>query len=298
MDRGREHLPIPPKGYFGLLHKRLTHLYGCRCDQCQHQGEQLELANDPKFKSLLNTVEKAFKKLHKLGKYKIADLKKVKEYRQLITGTNSLLSRALNDNDLSEELLESLENDIFYFSQLKTHAQLFEASQLLLTEEKTIKSFQQFSKDIASIKTNYNESYLEAEYDFAVGSVLMADRWDKFKEGDRYLLQYRTAKDDKVRDSHRKLDETTLPKDHPFWDRFFPPNGWRCRCTVLQVLARLHKQTDGDTALKNGEAATNQVGKNGKNKLEIFRFNPGKAKVVFPPTHPYSKVAGAKNISK
>lgn len=273
-------------------------MYGCTCGQCNHQGESLQLANEPKFKELLKTVEKAFKKLHKLGKYKVKDLKEVKEYRDLITKTNGLLSRALKDNTLSKEMLESLQKDIFYFSELRTHAQLAEASQLLLTEEKTLKSFAQFSKDVSSIKSNYNETYLEAEYDFAVGSVLMADRWDNFKEGDRYLLQYRTAKDERVRDSHRLLDETTLPKDHEFWDKYFPPNGWRCRCTTVQVLARLYDTSDGDKAVKNGEAATYQEGKNGKNKLEIFRFNPGKAKVVFPPAHPYRKVVGANKIKK
>lgn len=188
---------------------------------------------------------------------------------------------------------QSLEEDIFLFSGLKTHAQLFEASRQLLTEDKKIKSFSQFSKDVSTIKSNYNENYLEAEYDFAVGSVLMAERWENFNDSDRYYLQYRTAADDKVRDSHQVLHETTLPKDDPFWDLFFPPNGWRCRCTVAEVLAYLNDLSDSKKAYKAGESATYQESKNGKNKLEIFRFNPAKEKVSFPPKHPYHKVAGA-----
>jgi hypothetical protein len=36
-----------------------------------------------------------------------------------------------------------------------------------------------------------------------------------------------------------------------------------------------------------GERATTSIGADGKNKLEMFRFNPGKQKVVFPPGNAY-----------
>jgi hypothetical protein len=57
---------------------------------------------------------------------------------------------------------------VFLFSGLKTHAQLAEASKLLLTEDGKIKSFSAFAKDTKSIKANYNQNDLEAEYQFAV----------------------------------------------------------------------------------------------------------------------------------
>jgi SPP1 gp7 family putative phage head morphogenesis protein len=258
----------------------------------------LNLANNPKFKKLLKVVEKAFKKLHKKGEYKLGDIEGVPEYQALVSETTSVLNRAFEDNDLSEDMLESLQNDVFYFSSIKTHAQLFEASRLLLTEDKKIKSFQQFSHDITKLKKDYNETYLESEYDFAVGSVQMADRWDNFNDNDRYYLQYRTAGDDKVRKSHQPLHNTTLPKDDPFWDVFFPPNGWRCRCTTVEVLKATSKKSDSKKAYKKGETATTQIGKNGKNKLQIFQFNAGKQKVVFPPKHPYNKVKGAKTVKE
>lgn len=269
-------------------------MYDCTCGHCNHQQQDLQLALNPKFKKLLNTVEKAFKKLHKKGSYKPEDIKEVPEYREIINQTNGFLTRALSDNELSDSMRKSLEEDIFLFSGLKIHAQLFEASRLLLTEDKKVKSFSQFSNDVSNIKKDYNENYLEAEYDFAVGSGLMAERWENFNDSDRYYLQYRTAADNKVRDSHQALHEITLPKSDPFWDLFFPPNGWRCRCTVAQVLAYLNEVSDKSKAYKSGENATYQESKNGKNKLEIFRFNPAKEKVAFPPKHPYHKVAGSK----
>jgi len=126
----------------------------------------------------------------------------------------------------------------------------------------------------------------------------MADRWENYSDSDRYYLQYRTANDDRVRDSHAALHNITLPKGDAFWDKYFAPNGWRCRCTVVQVLASSNKASNSKKATEAGDKATTKISESGKNKLDIFRFNPGKKKVLFPPEHPYSKVAGAKNIKR
>ncbi|MBS7234059.1 minor capsid protein [Flavobacterium psychroterrae] len=254
------------------------------------------MAQKDKFKGVLNTVEKAFKKLHDNGSYNFKDLAKTAEYKNLIKSTAKIFDSAITDNDVPEQMSKSLKQDTFIFSELKTNAQLFEASQLLLTEENTIKPFSQFSKDIQSIKENYNQNYLEAEYQFAVSSAQSAANWANVSED--YDLQYRTANDSKVRDSHAKLQDITLPSDDPFWISYYPPNGWRCRCTAPQVRKGKYKTSDSEKANAQGEKATSQIDKDGKNKLAIFRFNPGMAKKVFPPEHPYNKVKGAKEIKK
>lgn len=248
------------------------------------------------FKALLKTAEKAFKKLHEIGGYSLKDLKNTKEYQDLINETYDVFNKSVVDNVVDGKLLENLQQDIFFFSGLKTHAQLFEASRLLLDENKKIKPFAQFNQDFRKINETYNRQYLESEYQFAVASSQMANKWSNFS--DDYNLQYRTAGDERVRDSHDKLRDTTLPKGDAFWSSFYPPNGWRCRCTVVEVLPEDYKESNSKKAIANGETATSQIGKDGKNKLEIFRFNPGKQKVIFPPSHPYSKVAGAKEVVK
>ncbi|SNT07498.1 phage minor head protein [Pseudomonas segetis] len=35
------------------------------------------------------------------------------------------------------------------------------------------------------------------------------------------------------RPEHQKLDGLTLPAKHPFWKRYYPPNGWGCQCYVI-----------------------------------------------------------------
>lgn len=254
------------------------------------------MAAGSKFKTVLKTVEKAFKKLHENGSYKPDDLLNTTAYKNLIKETSSIFESAIADNDIPDQMSRSLQNDTFIFSGLKTNAQLLEASKLLMTDDNKIKSFSQFSKDVQSIKENYNQNYLEAEYQFAVSSAQSAANWANISND--YDLQYRTANDSKVRDSHAILHDTTLPVADPFWISFYPPNGWRCRCTAVQVRKGKYDSSDSKKSIANGEKATSQIDKDGKNKLAIFRFNPGMSQKIFPPEHPYAKVKGAKEVVK
>ncbi len=214
----------------------------------------------------------------------------------MVEDTAEFINTAIEEADLSEELIKEFKNDVYIFSGLKTHSQLLEASKLLFTKDNKLKSFEAFSKDIEKLKKDYNENYLEAEHDYAQGTMQQVERWESFSDSDRYNLQYRTAGDSQVRDSHAALHNITLPKSDPFWLYYSPKNGWRCRCSVVEVLASITEVSNRKKAMSSGEKATTQIGKNGKNKLEIFRYNPAIKKVVFPPKHPYNKVIGAKKI--
>lgn len=277
-------------------------MYNDYCQTCE--ALNLSLNSD---KTLLDrlakAVEDAYKKLHTAGKYEPKD---VTNYKDLIDATNDIFTKALEkgvaDNVIPGAMKMALEKDVFLFSGLKTHTQLFEASRLLLDENKNVKPFSKFSKDIESIKANYNQNYLEAEYIFAQTSAQMAAKWnDITQNGDRYNIQYRTAGDEKVRESHRVLDQITLPASDAFWSQYYPPNGWRCRCDAVEVLNSKYDKSDSEDSIKRGEKATSLIGKDGKNRLEIFRFNPGKEKVIFPPKHPYypqNCKGGKVNLSK
>lgn len=192
-----------------------------------------------------------------------------------------------------------LEKDVFIFSGLKTHTQLTEARSKLKDEQGNIRPYYQFEQEILKLNNTYNRNYLEAEYQFAVQSAQSAANWANLQtDTSRYWLEYRTAGDERVRQSHAALAGICLPKDDAFWTEYYPPNGWRCRCTAVEVLARENTKSNPKTAKKAGEAATTQIGKSGKNKLEMFRFNPGQEKKVFPPTNTYTQVVGAGQVSQ
>ncbi len=214
---------------------------------------------------------------------------------QLIQETNRVLDdgvgQGIQDNEPPAEMLAKLREDVFVFSGCKTYQQLREVSDLLLTDQGTVKPFREFYNQVQQIHQDYNVAYLETEYIFATTNGQMAAKWAEFeKDGDRYNLQYRTAGDDKVRVSHAELDGITLPVSDPFWDSCLPANGWRCRCNVVQVRAGKYPVDDSAGAIAKGEAATTHLDKNGNNTDEIFRFNPGKQRVIFPPKHPYRQV--------
>jgi hypothetical protein len=51
-------------------------------------------------------------------------------------------------------------------------------------------------------------------------------------------LRYSAVMDSRTRPLHRAWHNIVLPVDHPWWQTHFPPNGWNCRCTVVQMSDR------------------------------------------------------------
>ena len=102
------------------------------------------------------------------------------------------------------------------------------------------------------------------------------------EDGDRYNLQQRTANNGKVRPEHAAMHGITLPPSYPFWEEFYPPNGWNCRCNVVQVRKSMTPATDHDEAMALGELATC------KETKRMFRFNPGKKEKFVPDYNPYT----------
>lgn len=49
---------------------------------------------------------------------------------------------------------------------------------------------------------------------------------------------YDAVNDSRTRPTHMALDGKVYPWDHPFWDVWYPPNGYRCRCGVRTLSER------------------------------------------------------------
>nr|DAJ66859.1 MAG TPA: minor capsid component [Caudoviricetes sp.] len=203
--------------------------------------------------------------------------------QSLIEAHTSVLDRNLQRLEMSDLMRQRLTRSNYIFSGLKTFHELNEAFPSLLDENGNKKTFERFLNDVRKIDETYNSNYLRAEYNFVQASAEMAAKWEGFMEdGDHYYLQYRTQHDDKVRPEHASLDRVTLPPSDSFWESYYPPNGWNCRCTVVQVLKRKYEPTPHDEAMSLGEEAL-QTDKKG-----IFRFNSGKEQKTFPDYNPYT----------
>lgn len=205
------------------------------------------------------------------------------EAQDFINTHTSVLDSSFQKVEMSDLMRQRLTRSNYIFSGMKTFHELNEAFPSLLDENGNKKTFERFLNDVRKIDETYNSNYLRAEYNFVQASAEMAAKWEKFMEdGDHYYLQYRTQHDDKVRPEHASLDRVTLPASDSFWESYYPPNGWNCRCTVVQVLKRKYEPTPHDEAMSLGEDAL-QTDKKG-----IFRFNSGKEQKTVPDYNPYT----------
>jgi SPP1 gp7 family putative phage head morphogenesis protein len=82
---------------------------------------------------------------------------------------------------------------------------------------------------------------LRTIYDTNLRMARATALWGRIQAGKAAMpyLRYIAVKDRRTRPEHLALDSITLPVDHPFWQSWFPPNGWNCRCTVIQVSERM-----------------------------------------------------------
>ena len=211
------------------------------------------------------------------------DIMADKNVQSLIEAHATVLDRNLQRLEMSDIMRQRLQRSNYIFSGIKTFHELNEAFPSLLDENGNRKPFERFLNDVQKINDTYNANYLRAEYNFVQSSAQMAAKWEQFAEdGDRYNLQYRTAGDSKVRPAHAALNGVTLPPSDPFWQTYYPPNGWGCRCNVVQVRKAKYPATPHDEAMKRGEEALQDDTKG------IFHFNPGIQQKTMPDYNPYT----------
>ncbi|WP_443146941.1 phage portal protein family protein [Parabacteroides caeci] len=131
--------------------------------------------------------------------------------------------------------ITSMEMNVFHFSAAKTLAELQELNSLLRESG----SFEEFHKKALQTTDVFNKRWQQTEYETAVLTAESASNYQRLV-GQTKLFpywEYKTVGDDKVRDEHQELDGLVLPANDPRWDKIFPPNGWKCRCFVVPLMA-------------------------------------------------------------
>lgn len=206
------------------------------------------------------------------------------EAQSFINAHAGILDSTFKQVRMTDKMRERLTRSNYIFSGIKTFHELNEAFPSLIDEDGNRKPFERFLNDVRKIDETYNANYLHAEYNFVQASAEMAAKWEQYSEdGDRYLLQYRTAHDDKVRPEHAALDRITLPMSDPFWESYYPPLSWNCRCSVVQVRRGKYEETPHNEAMSRGEEAFAN-----NEKLNMFRFNSGIQGKTMPDYNPYT----------
>ena len=156
-----------------------------------------------------------------------------------------------------DELLDALENG--------TTMEQFRQSMSGFLERQGYEGLTPFQADNI-FRTNIQTAYQAGHYEQMTDPDVMRLRpyW-----------QYDAVND--TRPSHLAMDGRVFPADSPVWDTWYPPNGFRCRCTVTTLSARqvkergLKVETEAPQAADIGDGRIVQVLPD-----PSFRHNPAK----------------------
>ena len=218
------------------------------------------------------------------------DLKRAAKYAgKFMEGVTEGYGKSLSEVDYDTpdyNMLSALANNVFHFSSAKNRAEIIALSTAVRDENGKVRSFASFKQQASAITGEFQGNWLKAEYDLAINASAMAARWVDYSSDKNAILKYSTAHDSRVRPEHRALDGICKPIGDPFWDTYFPPNGWNCRCHALKTLSG--KITPNDQIPAD---AIDSV-------PPMFRSNFAKEGLIFPPNHPYLRDDTAKSTEQ
>lgn len=132
-------------------------------------------------------------------------------------------------------------------------------------------------------QTNMQTAYMAGRYQTQIDNV-----------ADRPFWEYVAILDGRTRPSHRALDGKVFRSDDKFWDTFYPPNGFNCRCRV-----RARSQDDMDSnnlylSKSDGKLETVErlVSKRTGQMAEVTGYRDPITKKLFTPDVGWSYNAG------
>jgi SPP1 gp7 family putative phage head morphogenesis protein len=128
-------------------------------------------------------------------------------------------------------------------------------------------------------------------FDTNLRTSYAAGRWQQIQEVKeaRPYLRYVAILDGRTRPQHRAWHGTILPVDSEWWTTNYPPNGWRCRCTVQQ-LSRRDLEREGFEVSDTPPPGGTRIYTNPRTGISLevpegidpgFAYNPGVAAARF-----------------
>ncbi|TCS38517.1 SPP1 gp7 family putative phage head morphogenesis protein [Paucimonas lemoignei] len=100
---------------------------------------------------------------------------------------------------------------------------------------------------------------LETIYETNIQSAYMAGRYREMMAGTTYSpwWEYSAVMDSRTRPQHASLNGLVFRYDDPFWQTWYPPNGFRCRCRVIPRTDR--RKERGEFVVSSGEGRMETV---------------------------------------
>jgi SPP1 gp7 family putative phage head morphogenesis protein len=221
------------------------------------------------------------------GKVKDGDIDKATAAdtaHKLTTALMDGYGRSLPEIDYTTpdyEMLSHLQRNVYHFSAAKNYQQIKSLTEALIAPPREgqahgeVRSWNEYKQAAKDILKDYNVKWLETEYHAAIAGGQMAAKWVGFEAGAETMpfLKYETAGDSRVRDEHRRLEGVVKAIDDAFWKTYYPPNGWNCRCNVVQL--PYHATPTPDSRIQKPDIP------------KEWRVNLAQKHLVFPPDSAY-----------
>ena len=142
----------------------------------------------------------------------------------LYTGLQSTMANGGTYNDFKQSVVEELRRQGWWGKRTMVHPETGKIVNAQLGSNRRLKTI---------FNTNIKSAY-------------SAGRWmelEKIKQttGEEVYLQYIAVLDGKERPEHAEKNGIILPASEPFWEQWYPPNGWRCRCSVTTMTESVMK---------------------------------------------------------
>lgn len=172
------------------------------------------------------------------------------------------------------EYIQNLRYNTAVFSAFKCNHEIKDAYKLLVDDSGNPRSWKEFLRDARRVSEKYNARWLQTEYNTAHTTAKAAKAWRQFLEdANRYPnLMYVIMKDERVRISHAILNGIIRSIIDPFWNKYYPPIDWNCRCMVLQT-----------------DKPVTKIPEDIPDVPDVFAINAGKEAKIFSEEHPYYK---------
>ena len=165
-----------------------------------------------------------------------------------LTQSFSYLDMVGEEHNAAFTVAKMMDNDLLVTVRDKLDQALAEGKTLADFKKELIPTLQSAGwwgkKDVVDPKTGRvvsaqlgSASRLETIFRTNLQSAYAAGHWQTIQEqadAAPYLL-YDAVDDNRTRPDHAALDGTVLPVGSPFWDTHYPPNGYNCRCGVIQL---------------------------------------------------------------
>ena len=169
------------------------------------------------------TFEEAIKYFGEKLPIKADDFYKLPNKYKAITFTVSGYTKAQVLEKFHQELLEAIKNG--------TTMRDFKNNMNEFLENKGYEGISAFQADNI-FRTNVQSAYDAGHYEQLTDPDVM---------NARPIWLYDAVEDKRTRYSHLLMNNRAFRADNPIWDTWYPPNGFKCRCTVISLSVRQAK---------------------------------------------------------